>query len=217
MINRIVGKLIEKKEQSLVVGNNGLCYEVFVPQCVLGRIEETIDPEGNVHLITYYYFQIGPGSGLPVLIGFINEIERDFFLQFIKVSGIGPKAAVRALDKPISEIAQAIEEGNLKYLKSLSGIGEQRAKEIIAKLQGKVGKFGLIQDKRVNRIEKRVIPPGGSLPADWQEEALSVLLQLQYKRAEALEMIEKALKRSKNIESAEQLLNEIYKQKVKAV
>lgn len=210
MINRIIGKLIEKKEQSLIIGNNGLCYEIFVPQCVLGRIEETIDPEGNVHLITYYYFQIGPGSGLPVLIGFINEIERDFFLQFIKVSGIGPKAAVKALDKPISEISQAIEEGNLKYLKSLSGIGEQRAKEIIAKLQGKVGKFGLIQDKRIHRIEKRIIP-------DWQEEALSVLLQLQYKRAEAEEMIEKALARSKDITSTEGLLNEIYKQKVKTV
>ncbi len=209
MINRIVGKLIEKKEQSLIIGNNGFCYEVFVPQCVLARIEETIDPEGNVQLITYYYFQIGPGSGLPVLIGFINEIERDFFLRFIKVSGIGPKAAVKALDKPISEIAQAIEEGNLKYLKSLSGIGEQRAKEIIAKLQGKVGKFGLIQDKRINRIEKRIIP-------DWQEEALSVLLQLQYKRPEAEAMIEKALQRSKDITSTEGLLNEIYKQKVKA-
>lgn len=208
MINRIVGKLIEKKEQSLIIGNNGLCYEIFVPQCVLGRIEETIDPEGNVHLITYYYFQIGPGSGLPVLIGFINEIERDFFLQFIKVSGIGPKAAVKALNKPISEISQAIEEGNLKYLKSLSGIGEQRAKEIIAKLQGKVGKFGLIQDKRVHRVEQRIIP-------DWQEEALSVLLQLQYKRAEAEEMIEKALARSKGISSTEGLLNEIYKQRVK--
>ena len=208
MINRIAGRLIEKKDQSLIINNNGLFYEIIVPAFVLSRIEETLDTQGNIHLVTYYYFQIGPGSGFPVLIGFVNEIERDFFLQFIKVSGIGPKAAVKALNKPISEIACAIEEGNLDYLKSLSGIGAQRAKEIIAKLQGKVGKFGLIQDKRANRIEKQIIP-------DWQAEALSVLLQLQYKKPEAEEMIKKALDRSKHLSSAEELLNEIYKQKVK--
>lgn len=208
MINRISGRLIEKRDQSLIINNNGLFYEIIVPACVLARVEETLDAEGEVHLITYHYFQIGPGSGFPVLIGFINEIERDFFLQFIKVSGIGPKAAIKALNKPISEIASAIEEGNLDYLKSLSGIGSQRAKEIIAKLQGKVGRFGLIQDKQVNRVEPQTVP-------DWQEEALSVLLQLQYKRQEAEEMIGKALQRSTHISGAEELLNEIYKQKIK--
>lgn len=208
MINRISGRLIEKRDQSLIINNNGLFYEIIVPACVLARIEETIDAEGAVHLITYHYFQIGPGSGFPVLIGFINEVERDFFLQFIKVSGIGPKAAIKALNKPISEIASAIEEGNLDYLKSLSGIGSQRAKEIIAKLQGKVGRFGLIQDKQVNRVEPQTVP-------DWQEEALSVLLQLQYKKQEAEEMIGKALQRSARISGTEELLNEIYKQKIK--
>ena len=86
----------------------------------------------------------------------------------------------------------------------------QRAKDIIAKLQGKVGKFGLIQDRRVSVIERKSEPTG------WQEEALAVLLQLQYKRPEALDMIEKALKRSSDISSTEELLNEIYKQRMRA-
>ena len=147
MIVRISGTLFEKKDHSLVVDIDGLFYEVFVPVSVLARLEETKDPDGKIHLITYHYIQIGPASGIPVLIGFISEIEREFFLEFIKVSGIGPKAAVKALDKPISEITRAIEDGDVAYLKTLPGIGAQRAKEIIAKLQGKVGKFGLIQDK----------------------------------------------------------------------
>jgi Holliday junction DNA helicase RuvA len=208
MITQIIGKLIEKKEQSLVIDIGGICYEVIVPTSVLERIDETKDQNGNVHLITYYYFQIGPSSGLPVLIGFINEIERDFFLEFIKVSGIGPKAAVKAINQPISEICRGIDDGDMNYLKTLPGIGLQRAKDIVAKLQGKVGKFGLIQDKRGAQ-------PQAKLTADWQEEALSVLLQLQYKRNEAVEMIEKALKRNNAIETAEELLNEIYKQRIK--
>ena len=209
MIARITGKLVEKKDQSLIIERNGLFYEITVPKSVLQRVEETKDKDGFIHLITYHYIQISPASGMPVLIGFINEVEREFFQQFIKVSGIGPRAAVKALNEPISEIARAINGGDLEYLKSLPGIGVQRAKEIVAKLQGKVGKFGLIQDEQLARKESEV-------KSDWQQEALTVLLQLQYKRPEALNMIQKALERSKDIKTTEELLNEIYKQKVKS-
>ncbi|MBN1869350.1 MAG: Holliday junction DNA helicase RuvA [Candidatus Omnitrophica bacterium] len=208
MIVKIAGKLVEKKDQSLVVDVKGLFYEVVVPTSVLQRIDETKDGDGNVHLMTYHYFQIGPSSGLPMLIGFINAVEREFFQQFIKVSGIGPRAAVRALDKPICEIAHAINEGDINYLKTLPGIGMQRAKEIVAKLQGKVGRFALIQDKRVVHEERSATPL-------WQEEAMDVLLQLQYKKQEARDMIQKALKRSTDIHTTEDLLNEIYKQRIK--
>lgn len=144
-----------------------------------------------------------------MLIGFFNEVERDFFLDFISVSGIGPRAAVKALNKPISEIAQAIHAGDAAYLKTLPGIGLQRAKEIVAKLQNKVGRFALIQDRSV-AVKPKVLTQG------FEQEALDVLLQLQYKTNEASAMIEKALERSKNIQTAEELLNEIYKQRIKA-
>ena len=85
------------------------------------------------------------------------------------MSGIGPRAAVKALDKPISEITQAIDAGDIKYLTTLPGIGKQRAKEIVAKLQGKVGRFGLIQDQGIARQESADSPL-------WQEEAREVLV-----------------------------------------
>ena len=208
MIARITGKLIQKQDHSLIVNVHGVYYEIVVPAFVLERIEETKDAEGNIHLVIYHYFQIGPSAGIPMLIGFINEIEKDFFLQFIKVSGIGPRAAVRALERPISQITRAIHEGDIDSLKTLPGIGIQRAKEIVAKLQGKMGKFGLIQDKD-GKLSK------AKEPVDWQEEALDVLLQLQYKRHEAREMIQKTLERSKTIKTTEELLNEIYNQKIR--
>ncbi len=210
MITRLVGKLVEKGEQSLVIDVHGVHYEAVAPKSVINRIEATKDADGNVHLITVHYFQISQSSGQPVLIGFISQIEKDFFNEITKVSGIGPKAAVKALERPISEIAQAINDGNLNYLKTLPGIGAQRAKDMIAKLQGKVSKFGLIQDRSSGIVEHKHIEITG-----WQEEALAVLLQLQYKKPEALEMIKAALERSKDIATTEELLNEIYKQKVK--
>ncbi len=206
MIVGIKGKLIEKREFTLVIDVSGFNYEVMVPLSVMQRIDQNVDHEKNINLVTYHYFQIEPSRGFPVLVGFLNEVERDFFLQFITVSGIGPRAAVRALNKPISEITRAIDQSDLNFLKTLPGIGTQRAKEIIAKLQGKLGRFGLIQDQPLASYPQ--------ITVDWQEEALTVLLQLQYKKQEALDMIQKALERSNSIHTTEELLNEIYKQKV---
>jgi len=208
MIARLKGRLIEKSETTLLVDVGGLSYEVVVPASVISRLHEHVDKDGNVSLVTYHYLQMDPARGFPVLIGFTNEIERDFFEQFITVSGIGPRAAVRAINKPISEIARAIDMGDQEFLRTLPGIGAQRAKEIVAKLQGKVGKFGLIQDGKAAPEREKASP-------EWQEEALNVLLQLQYKKQEALDMIKKALDRSRDIHTTEDLLNEIYKQRVK--
>ncbi|MCA9394989.1 MAG: Holliday junction DNA helicase RuvA [Candidatus Omnitrophica bacterium] len=207
MIVKIRGQLVEKKEHSVVLGVQGLYYEVMVPQSVLRRIEEAPDAPQEIELITYHYLQVSQSSAVPVLIGFLNEIECEFFQQFIKVSGIGPRAAVKAISKPISEITQAIHQGDTASLKTLPGIGLQRAKEIVAKLQDKVGKYGLIQDAALPEIPADAVP-------DWQNEALDVLLQLQYKRPEAQVMIQRALERNEKINSAQELLNEIYKQKV---
>ena len=208
MICRISGKLVEKKEDSIVLEANGICYEVFIPGAVMQSLESGIQTDKPVSLITYHYFQLEPSKGFQCLIGFLNEIEKEFFEKFITVSGIGPKAAVRALKMPISMIARAIDMADVPFLKSLPGIGEQRAREIVAKLQGKVGKFGLIQDTRTG---------AEALAANRgiEEEAMGVLLQLEYKKFEAKSMLDDALKRNPEIKTAEELLNEVYKQKIK--
>jgi len=187
----------------------GLTYEILTPASVIARLEQATDANGCVSLITYHYLQITPSRGVPCLVGFLSEVERDFFLDFIKVSGIGPRAAVKALDRPISDIAAAIAAGDEKFLKGLPGIGLQKAREIVAKLQAKSGKYGLIQDHTV------AVPQRTADVPDWQQEALDVLLQLQYKMPEARQMIETALKRSPGIQTAEDLLNTIYKQRIR--
>ncbi len=208
MLCRISGKLVEKKEDSIVLDVNGLCYEVFIPGAVMQCLENNMQSDNTISLITYHYFQLEPSKGFQCLIGFLNEIEKEFFEKFITVSGIGPKAAVRALKMPISIIARAIDMADIPFLKSLPGIGEQRAREIVAKLQGKVGKFGLIQDTRTGH---------GAFAGKYgiEEEAMGVLLQLQYKKFEAKNMVDEALKRNPEIKTAEDLLNEVYKQKSK--
>ena len=203
MISKIQGKIKSKIQGKILVEvTSGISYEVLIPKSIMGNIDKEVE-DSDISLITYHYFQTDPSKSIPILIGFLNEIEKEFFEKFITVSGVGPKAACRALALPISEIADAIDRADLSILKSLPGIGEQRAKEIIAKLQGKVGKFGLIQDRDGKGPS--------SLGQDIKEDALSVLLQLQYKKKDAMDMISKALKRNSKINSSEELLNEVYK------
>lgn len=207
MIAKICGKVIERGDNYLLVDVGGICYEVLIPPTVMQRLNKNIPGDGTVSLVTYHYLQVEPSKGTPVLIGFLNEVEKEFFEIFITVSGIGPRAALKALNKPISLIARAIDEADANFLKSLPGIGQQRAKEIIAKLQNKVGKFGLIQDRRIKEREIKT--------RDIEEEALAVLVQLEYNKSEASKMLKQALERAPNIETTEELLNEVYKQKKK--
>ena len=208
MISRINGILREKKENILLIEVGGITYEVTVPKA----IQEHLISQGKleigqpVQLVIYHYYQNEPSRSYPVMIGFSNEVEREFFEQFITVSGVGPKAAVKALAVPISTIAKAVDRGDIVVLKSLPGIGIQRARDIIAKLQGKIGKFALIQDEPI-------ISRQGGAPSNFETEAVEVLLQLQYSRQEAKQMVEKALERNREIKTVEDLLNEVYKQR----
>ena len=194
-------------DNTLTVGVGGISYEVYIPTAVIKNLDGRLEKGTQVALVTYHYYQTDPSRSIPILIGFANRIEKDFFEKFITVSGVGPKAAVRALSMPIPDIAAAIDGADLKYLKSLPGIGEQRAKEIIAKLQGKMGRFGLM--KSIEGTTVAAPSSGTSL----ENEAVEVLLQLQYKKEEAKDMVRKAFSRKSGISTVEEVLNEVYRQK----
>ena len=206
MISRLRGTVREIRELQILLEVNGIGYDVFIPSSIHRLVPERISDQGEIELVTFHYQQLEIGRGVPVLIGFFNEVEREFFVRFISVAGIGPKAALKAFTLPIATIAQAIDDGDLSLLRSLPGISEQRAKEIVAKLQGKVGKYALIQAK--------ASPPesAGTKQRTVEDEALAILVQLEYKKTEAKEMLRAALQRNPNVKSPEELLNEVYRQ-----
>jgi len=207
MISRLRGIVREIGDHRLLLEVQGISYEVLMPASLLRTVPERTGPGGELELVTFHYQQLEVGRGIPVLIGFFNEVEREFFVRFISVSGVGPRAALKALAQPIPLIAQAIDQGDLAMLRSLPGIGEQRAKEIVAKLQGRVGKYGLIQAKET----AAEAPTAGE--ATFEEEAVAVLVQLEYKKSEAKEMVQAAFTRNPSMKSSEELLNEVYRQR----
>lgn len=207
MISQISGIVEHCSENTLILNVSGISYEVYIPTAVMKNFDGQLVKDAKISLITYHYYQTDPSKSIPILIGFASRIEKEFFEKFITVSGVGPKAAVRALSQPIPQIAGAIDSADLSFLKSLPGIGEQRAREIIAKLQGKMGKFGLMRPGPGANTKTETVE------SDGRQEALEVLEQLQYKKDEAREMIRKALERKPELASAEEILNEVYRQR----
>ena len=208
MISRIRGLVREIGGMQVLLDVQGISYDVLMAPSILRTVQERLVDGQEIELVTFHYQQLEVGRGIPVLIGFLNEVEREFFTRFISVSGVGPRAALKALTQPIPVIAQAIDEGNVSLLRSLPGIGEQRAKEIVAKLQGKVGKFALIQ--QTEATEKS--PAAGRQAGTFADEAVAVLVQLEYKRPEAKQMVKEALERHSGMKTVEELLNEVYRQ-----
>ncbi|MCD6583380.1 MAG: hypothetical protein J7K71_01700 [Candidatus Omnitrophica bacterium] len=207
MISKIKGKLAGRTDSEVLIETGGFTYQILVPKTVSLRLDDYIK-NGEVEFIIYHFFQNEEHKFYPILVGFLTELEREFFEKIIKVAGIGPRAALKALNRPISEIAQAIEGADINYLKNLPGIGLQRAKNIIAFLQGKVGRFILIKDK----VEE-ASPSREKIQKELFEEAEKILLQLQYKKKEAKEMITRAFKANPDIQNLEELLNQIYRQR----
>jgi Holliday junction DNA helicase RuvA len=202
MFSRIEGVLREKTPTSALVETGGLSYSVLLPRCVADKLER-LEPGDPIKLEIFSYLQIDGNRGEAMFVGFTNAIEREFFEALLTVASIGPKTAAKAFSLPMAHIARFIDAGDQASLRRLPGIGGQKAKDIIAKLQGKVARFGLIQGETPER--KTEATP------DFVTEAIEVLLQLQYRRAEADRMAREALAHNSSIATAEQLLTEIYR------
>jgi Holliday junction DNA helicase RuvA len=202
MFSRIAGTLIEHGDESVTIDAGGLGYEIVVPPSVANKLPTATGE--RVVLEIYASLQIDGNSGRYTFFGFSNAVEREFFEALISVASIGPKSAARAFSAPMGRIARAIDEGDHAFLRTLPGIGQQKARDIVAKLQGKVTRFLLIQDAPAT--ERSAIP-------DFATEALAVLLQLAYKRPEAESMIAQTLEAAPQITDAETLLAEIYRRR----
>ncbi len=202
MFSRIRGSLVERDHDRVVLDVNGLGYELLLPPCVAEKI--TVAPGEPVSLEVFAVLNMDGNSGHFSYYGFTNAIEREFFEALLSVASIGPRSAARAFSQPMSSIASAIDRGDHAYLKTLPGIGQQKARDIVAKLQGKVAKFLLIQD---------AVPAAPEAMPDFADEALAVLLQLEYKKSEAEAMIRETLESAPSIKDSEKLLAEIYRRK----
>ncbi len=184
---------------------HGVSYEVRVPafasDWVASRERSVDEPPDETTLYTYYH--VSERSPSPLLIAFQHRAERDFFRKFIEVPDVGPTKAVRALTKPVSEIARWIEGGDVKALQSLPGIGARLSQTIVAQLAGKLTQEALLRDGG------EVTAPPAADAEGIREDAVEALVSLQYSRRDAERAVEQALAGGRAFAALEDLLRAV--------
>ncbi len=199
MISHLRGKIISRTREGVVVEAGGVGYEVLLPGAVAAQLADARAGD-DVALVISYHLIATPSRITPLLVGFTNDVEKDFFEHFITVSGIGPKAAARALALPFARVARAIIEEDAAALTLLPGVGRKRAEEIIHQLRDKVAAAAFCRE------------PATAAPAEVaaRAEAEAVLAQLGYTQSEIKAMFDGLGEKVRGCASAEEVLALIY-------
>lgn len=208
MISCIKGVLTQITDDSALVENRGVYYEILLPSALAERLRTNGKVGSDIEFKTIYYIEAGDkkSNHYPKLVGFTSAIDREFFSLFTQVPGLGIKKALKSLILPIREIATAIETKDAVTLNRLPGVGGRLAEKIIAELNGKTSKFALSRtdEPLAKKDRKKELEP-------IEREAIEILLQLQYKRQEAEDMVGRAIKAGGKVARVEDLIELIFR------
>jgi Holliday junction DNA helicase RuvA len=213
MITRITGVLNRVLEEGVRLQVGALEYEVLVPEFVRRSVQGSIGKELTLH--TCHYFDGNPMQGrvVPRLIGFTTEHELEFFDLFCTVDKVGTRKALKALVRPVKEIADAIQRQDSKWLTTLPGVGAATAEQIIATLRRKVTRFALMTPAPPAPEGGAAGPaPAAVVDGNVLEEAYQALLSIGHCPVEARHRLDQVFTGGRSFKSVEEVLLEIYKQ-----
>ncbi len=133
MIGYLQGTLNRVSEDSCLIDVGGVGYLVYCSNITLAHLRERLSNDNEtIKLITRLIHR----EDMLDLYGFLENDEYTLFNMLIKVSGIGPKQALKILGTgKASRIVQAIVTDDDSFLMKLSGIGEKKAQQIIIALK----------------------------------------------------------------------------------
>jgi Holliday junction DNA helicase RuvA len=208
MITKITGVLNRILDEEIRLQVGPLEYQVLVPEFVRRHVQARVGQEITLHTSEYLDGNPMQGKVVPRLIGFSTEAELEFFDLFCTVDKVGTRKAIKALVRPIKEIADAIQRQDPKWLTTLPGVGAATAEQIVATLRRKVTKFALMAPPRE---ADDGTPPMPAMDGNLIEDAYRALLSVGLSPGEARNRLDTALADAKTFKSVEEILLEIYK------
>jgi Holliday junction DNA helicase RuvA len=206
LITKVTGKLLSVSNDTLTLQVGAFEYEVSIPEFSRRQLQHHLNEEIKLHTIEYLEGNPMQGRLTPRLVGFMNKVEREFFEMFCSVDGVGVKKALRAMVRPVAEVADAIEQQDAKSLSGLPGVGPATAERVIAKLRRKMSKFALLVEADTPRGDEDV-------PRDVIVETFEALRALGHGEADARRLLDVVLATKKKYKDVESLLQAIYDQR----
>ena len=141
MMTKMTGLLTRVLDDEVRVQIGPFEYQVMVPEAVRRQIQLRVGTEITFHISEYFEGNSSGSRFVPRRIGFNTEAELDFFDLFCTVEKIGVKKALKAMARPVKEIADAISRQDARWLSTLPGIGATTAEQIVISLKRKVTPF----------------------------------------------------------------------------
>lgn len=131
MYSYIIGKVISKSKNILILENNNIGYEIYMTEIALSELN--IGEDAKIY--TYYNVTQDNIS----LFGFKNLEEKKMFENLISVSKIGAKTAIGILSSiSAAELAISIITNDINRLSKLPGIGKKTAQRLVLEVIDKV-------------------------------------------------------------------------------
>ena len=211
MITKITGVLNRVLDEEVRLQVGALEYQVLVPEFIRRRLQGSLGREMTLH--TSHYLDGNPMQGrvVPRLIGFTTEAELDFFDLFCTVDKVGTRKALKALVRPVKEIANAIQRQDAKWLTTLPGVGAATAEQIVATLKRKVTKYALSAQPSAPAADGSPAPaPSVVVDGNVIEDAYQALMTLGHSPVEARNRLDRVLTGGRTFASVEDVLKEIY-------
>jgi len=209
MITKITGAVNRVLDEEVRLQVGPLEYQVLVPDFVRRQLQDKHGREITLHTGEYLDGNPMQGRVVPRMIGFLTEAELEFFELFCTVDKVGVRKAIKALVRPIRDIADAIQRQDAKWLTTLPGVGAATAEQIVATLRRKITKFALMParpDDEAPSVQAQVVD--GNL----LEDAYQALLSVGHNPQEARHRLDRALAGGQTFKSVEDILLAIYKQ-----
>ena len=188
MIGRIKGKLIEKKNDKVVIDVYGIGYVVYVTEKTARSLNL-----GNQTSDISLYSELLVKEDLLQLVGFLTQTEKDWFNLLRSVQGIGAKVALTILNTlDAKELLRAIRMKNELAFSSVSGIGSRMAQRLVVELSGRKD-LAVLEDEAVIEIRDEDSEQTLNIikRKEIQQDALSALQNLGFKSVEAKSAIDK--------------------------
>jgi Holliday junction DNA helicase RuvA len=194
MIAKLAGVLDQIAADSAIVDVSGVGYLAFCSTRTLGRLPPVGSP---VRLLIETHVR----EDHIHLYGFIDAAERDWFRLLTTVQGVGARLALAVLSVlGPAELGLAILSQDKASLARAEGVGPRLAARIVNELRDKTG--GLAISAQAGPITPSVEPIGDGPAAD----AVSALVNLGYRRAEAFGAVATAVRRLGPTAAAEELI-----------
>jgi Holliday junction DNA helicase RuvA len=164
MIGKLKGTIEEiLSDGYLIEVSGGVCYLVEM------QTKESFKEGDSIILYTEMIIK----DEKIHLYGFVTKEEKEIFLILTEVQGVGFKVAQKIINQiEIKYLVKAIKDNDSKVLEEVPGIGGKLAKRIINELK---------DHKKLLEVQ---------ITGSDQKDALSALLNLGFKRQEALAALE---------------------------